>query len=102
MVKLLFSRLNMQKHHIDVMKVAVTLLLYALCKVESPVARGEQDQTEIATVLGMCEVCLKDWIKRDDVIGGNYFGKKNQNRMELLYGSSEFKVEHSSYTLCDK
>ena len=89
LVKVLFSKLTIIEHQVEVIKMSITLLLYALCKMD---CLGTQSESDILDIFGMCEVALEGWIKRREVMGGRYFGYKTQDRMTLLYGRTELKV----------
>lgn len=88
LVKLLLSGLNMAQ--INIIKLSISVLLYAASKVETLLAQNMMEK-----VFEICEIALQDWVGR--VIGGNYFGYKVQNKMRMLYGSTELKV---SFTFC--
>ena len=94
LMKRLFSELNVQEFQIEVLKLAVTVLLYSLCKMDILVARNELDETQLTNAFGVCELALQEWVKRS--IGGIYFGKSAQNAT-LLYGSTELKVINPAY-----
>lgn len=92
LVKLFLSVLLISDFQIDILKSSITLLLYALCKMEILVAQKVLDGSEVDKVFKMCEIALQDWIKRRGVVGGSFFGYRAQGGMKLLYGLTELKV----------
>ena len=97
-MKILFSQLNAAEYQVQVINMSITLLLYALCNMDS---LGVESESDILGIFGICEVSLQDWIKRQEVIGGSHFGYKPQNETTLLYGSVELKV-FIIYSVCCK
>ena len=94
MLKLLLSELLITDHQVDVIKSSITLLLYAICKMEILVAQKKLDEAEVEKAFTTCGRALQEWVKRRGVIGGggSSFGYKARGKMEMLYGSSELKV----------
>lgn len=76
----------------NVIKAAISLLLYALCKAEVLVGRHELEESEVLNVFQFCQGFLLDYIKHHKVIGGIFFGYTYRNETDLLYGSDELKV----------
>lgn len=72
-------------HFIDVLKMTVSVLLFALAKVKVYVAQRKVGEEKITNALGMCQVALKDWVINGNVIGGSIFGGNKR-------GDSEVKV----------
>ena len=96
LMKSLFFELNIQEYQINVLKLVITVLLYSLCKMDILVARSELDEKGSTEALGVCELALQEWLKREHVVGGIYFGKSVQNPTKLLYESTELKVRESA------
>ena len=96
LMKRLFSELNNEDHHLDVLSFIVTIVLYSLCKMEVVLAQMESSESNnilLEEKFNICEGILEDWIKRNKVVGGNFFGKKIQDKSKyLLYASTELKV----------
>ena len=97
LIKRLFSELNVQEFELEVLKLALTVLLYSLCKMDILVSRNELNETQLTDVFGVCELALQEWVKRSKVVGGIYFGKSAQKATILLYGSTELKVINPTY-----
>ena len=76
---------------VDLLKIAISILLHSLCKIEVLVAQNVVDATTITNVIGICEVDLQDWLKNPDVIGGLQFGRRINNGT-FLYAPAEFRV----------
>ena len=93
LMKSLFFELNIQEYQLNVLKLVITVLLYSLCKMDILVELDEKGLTE---TLGVCELALQEWLKREDVVGGIYFGKSVQKATKLLYESTELKVRESA------
>ena len=92
-MKQLFSELNNKEHQVDVLCSSVTILLYSLCKMEVILAQMKMAEDKLVQdTFNICEAILQDWIKRYWVIGGDFFGYKDQNETMLLYESTELKV----------
>lgn len=91
MVKLLLFELLINDHQVNIIKISITLLLYALCKMEVLVAQKEIDGSAADKAYTMLGIALHTWMRRNGV-GGNYFGKRAQDNMALLYGSTELSV----------
>ena len=82
----------MQDYQIDVIKLAISLLLHALCKAESLPAENKLERIKTDDAIGMCQLALQDWITRQDVIGGRYFGHVAESAKRLRKGPEELKV----------
>ena len=89
MVKLLLSTLNMQDYQIDVIKLAISVLLHALCKAA---AENKLETVKTKDAIGRCQLALQDWIARRNVIGGRYFGEYAEDAKKLRKGPEELKV----------
>lgn len=101
LVKSLLSELNGVEFQVHIIKLSISVLLYALSKMETLVEQNTMNENEVTRVFGMCQVALLDWVKRRSVIGGSYFGYNAQNKMTLLYGSVELVVRMlSCHCLC--
>ena len=94
MLKLLLSQLHITDHQVDVIKSSITLLLYAICKLEILVAQKKLDEAEVEKAFTTCGKALQEWVERRGVIGGggSSFGYKTESQMKMLYGSTELKV----------
>ena len=95
MLKLLLSQLHITDHQVGVIKSSITLLLYAICKLEILVAQKELDEAEVEKAFTTCGRALQEWVERRGVFGvegGSSFGYKARGKMKMLYGSSELKV----------
>ena len=90
LVKQIFrnSKIAQLYEKVDLLKIAISILLHSLCKVELLVAENVVDVNEI---IGICEVHLQDWLKNTDVIGGIHFGGSVYNS-NFLYATAEFRV----------
>ena len=56
---------------IDVLKMTLTVLLFALAKVEVFVSQRKVGEKKITDALGMCQAALKNWVEK--VIRGTSF-----------------------------
>ena len=94
LMKCLFSELNNEDHHLDVLSFIVTIVLYSLCKMDVVLAQMESSENILLEeTFSICEGILEDWIKRYMVVGGDFFGRKVQDKSNrLLYASTELKV----------
>ena len=94
LLNLLLSELHKTDNQVDVIKLSITLLLYAICKMEILVGQKKLHEAEIDKAFTTCGKALQEWVKRRGVIGGggSSFGYKTQGKMEMLYGSTELKV----------
>ena len=94
LLKLLLSELLITDNQVDVIKSSITLLLYAICKMEVLVAQKKLDEAEVEKAFAMSGKALQDWVKRRGVIGegGSSFGYKAQCKLKMLYGLTELKV----------
>ena len=95
LLKLLLSELLILDQQVDIIKSSITLLLYAVCKMELLVAQKNLDVSEVKEVFAACEKALLGWVRHPGVVGangGSCFGYRAQDRMKLLYGSTELKV----------
>ena len=95
LLKLLLSELLITDNQVDVIKSSITLLLYAICKMEILVAQKKLDEAVVEKAFTTCGKALQEWVKRRGVMGvqgGSSFGYKTQGKMKMLYGSTELKV----------
>lgn len=72
-------------HYIDVLKMIISVLLFALTKVKVYVTQRKVGEEKITNALGKCGAALKDWVINVNVIGGSSFGGNRK-------GDSEVKV----------
>ena len=91
-MKLFLSELFISDHQVNIIKTSITLLLYALCKMEVLVAQKEIDGTDANRAFTVLGIALQTWIHKRSVVGGGFFGKRAQDKMILLYGSTELSV----------
>jgi hypothetical protein len=85
----LFRKLTHHYAHIrNVLKMAVTVLLFSLAKIKEHVT-----QEKFYEVFSWCEQCLKDWVVNATVIGGSCFGGSKRGREELEVWESFLSME---------
>ena len=70
-------------HFIDVLKMALSVLLFSLAKVKVYVAQRKVEEERITNALGMCQAALKDWVINVNVIGGSIFGGNKKGDIEV-------------------
>lgn len=100
-VKQLFSVLTERgDHHLEVLKMSVSVLLYSLCKLNNLVDQNKLESRVIIDAFGMCEVALQDWVKQPNVIGGSFFGGRIQYDTQLVYGNAELQVYTLLFNAC--
>ena len=88
LMKLFLSELLISDHQLNIIKTSITLLLYGLCQMEAVVCQG----SEVSKTFQKCEIALYNWIKRDGVVGGSFFGRRAEDEMKLVSGLTELKV----------
>ena len=92
LVGCLFSKLTSKvDHHLDILKMSITTLLYALCHLKYLACEMKTNITMITDVFQKCQLVLQTWVQDVNVIGGYFFGGRELNGV-LLNCVDEFKV----------
>ena len=60
--------------YVNLLKVSITVLLFALAKVKPLVTQNKVEKGKITDTFGRCQTAMKDWLANSDVIGGSFFG----------------------------
>lgn len=82
---LLFTHLiqELKYRGIDVLKILLTVLLFSLAKVKSYVTQNKVQETKIRDTLGICQKKLQQWVIKEHIIGGSFFGGTRKGDAEL-------------------
>lgn len=101
LMKYLFGKVTVKsEHHLHVLRSSIRCLLFALSK-----AHKIPNETIVNEAFGMCELTLRDWVAKSEVIGGSFFGGSiNTSRWsstkELRHALDELKVSMTNGHLC--
>ena len=63
--------------------MSLTVLLFSLAKVKPYVTQMKVEEKKISDTFGICQLHLRQWVIKEDIIGGSFFGGGRNGGAEL-------------------
>lgn len=79
----LIPKLKNYSASLDLLKMSLTVLLFSLAKVKPYVTQKKVEERKITDTLGICQQHLQQWVIKEDIIGGSFFGGSHKGGAEL-------------------